>query len=104
MHFSSRLQNPDDVVNVVKNVSLKVFGHSAKVAVVPYEPKMIFSLIQKVSSAKVLIGLTEGSLATALFLPKDSAVVELFPHGLSQENTPFIQVKYQTLFLFSSSH
>lgn len=78
---------------MVKNVTLKALGNSANVAVMSFDPKNIFTLIQKVSSAKILIGLTEGSLATALFLPKDSAVVEMFPHGLSQENTAFIQVK-----------
>jgi len=80
------------VIDCIKNVSKKILGNSVKISVVSFEPKEIVPLVQKVSRAKLLVGLTEGSLSSALFLPKDSAVVEIFPHGLSQENTPFIRV------------
>jgi capsular polysaccharide biosynthesis protein len=50
------------------------------------------SLVAQASGAKLLIGLTGSSMIAALFMPKRSAVVELFPFGLGPDVSSFIQV------------
>lgn len=87
----SRLLNFEDVSKSVRRLSSRVIGEDAVVEVFQFSKSSVEDLIVKASSAKLLVGLTETSMIASLFLPKESAIVEMFPFGLGPDVSPFIQ-------------
>jgi len=88
-----RLKNQEQVSEIVEEIVAKKLGKNAKYEVVDLSTVSFESLVSKLSYAKLLIGMTGSEMISALFLPKNSAVVELFPYGLGPDVSSFIQVQ-----------
>ena len=93
-----RLKNVDQVTEIVKKVATKKIGKNVKVDVVDVSAISVEKLLSKISGAKLVVGMSESSMVTSIFLPKVSAVLELFPFGLGPDVSSFIQVRQGTQF------
>jgi hypothetical protein len=88
----SRLRNGAEVAEIVRKISTKKLGSRVKVDVVELSVDSVEKLLSKSCRAKMLVGMTDSSMIAALFLPKHSGVVEMFPFGLGPDVSSFIQV------------
>ena len=88
----SRLKNLGEVAGIVKKSASARFDEDAKVETFDLSVGGLETLLSKVMAAKMLVGMTSSNMIAALFLPKTSAVVELFPFGLGPDVSSFIQV------------
>ena len=93
---SSRLKNGDQVAEMVRKISAKKLGSQVKVEVVDSSIDSVEQLLSKACRAKLMVGMTDSSMIASLFLPKNSAVLEMFPFGLGPDVSSFIQVTRKT--------
>ena len=87
------MKNPEQVSKIVEEIVANKLGKNAKYEVVDLSTVSVESLVSKVSRAKLLIGMTGSEMIASLFLPKNSALVEIFPYGLGPDVSSFIQVQ-----------
>ena len=97
------MKNVEHVSKIIQEIVSNKLGKNAKYEVVDLSTVSVETLVSKVSRAKLLIAMTGSEMIASLFLPKNSALVEMFPYGLGPDVSSFIQVR-RRLCKFYSLH